>query len=259
MTTQVDSGAATSVGTVRRTNEDNWLVTEFVYAVADGMGGHAAGAVASGIATQVLSSIGGSNCTANGIVRAISQANTEILLQAARNPAQAGMGTTITGLCLSADGHEWLGFNVGDSRVYELSRDGMRQLSIDHSEVQELMDAGMISPAEALTHPSRNIITRSLGTTPAPEVDLWTMPAIGVHTFLICSDGLTNELSDKEISEILRGSANPQGAADDLVRRAEIAGGRDNITVVVVRSVNTTTAVDEVDQDTLPRPVGQGA
>jgi protein phosphatase len=220
----IRAGAATDVGKVRRRNEDSALVGNSVYAVADGMGGHAAGDVASDLAVAALRRLDelpdrGPHDVRDEIIRA----NDDILAAAVADPALGGMGTTATGLSLArVDGEEcWVVFNVGDSRVYRFARGELEQLTVDH-----------VAP-EAITH-RRGVITRALGTDPGPRPDLWVRRASPGDRYLVCSDGLSLELTDQEIATVLDGCPDPQQAAEDLVRRAVVAGGRDNVTVVVV-------------------------
>ncbi|MGI5237305.1 PP2C family protein-serine/threonine phosphatase [Dactylosporangium sp. CA-139066] len=224
----IRSGAATDVGKIRRRNEDSVLAGAGVFAVADGMGGHAAGDVASRIAVEALQrldeSSGPSGVAPLDVRDAIVQANADILAAAAADPAaQGGMGTTAAGLCLGiVDGDEcFVVFNVGDSRVYRYAADTLEQLTVDH-----------VAP-EAVTL-RRGVITRALGTDPGPRPDLWVRTAEAGERYLVCSDGLPLEVPDAEIASVLATCEDPSQAAEELVRRAVLAGGRDNVTVVVV-------------------------
>jgi protein phosphatase len=148
-----------------------------------------------------------------------------------------GMGTTITGLALldrGAEGEQLMVFNVGDSRVYRLSGGRLEQVTVDHSEVQELVQAGVITRDQARIHPRRNIVTRALGTTPASRPDYWLLSAAAGDRYLICSDGLYSEIPDEHIGSLLANGGSPQATADALVAAAEVAGGHDNITVIVI-------------------------
>ena len=234
---QVRSGSATSVGRVREHNEDALIADGTVFAVADGMGGHAAGEVASRIAVEALSRLVEHPPTRpEDVARVLREANDGILASQEQDPGQRGMGTTVSGLTVvDAGGREhWVVFNIGDSRVYRLADDELSLLTRDHSEVRELMDAGLIDESEAATHPMRNLITRSLGSDPAPSPDVWELAPTAGERFVICSDGLSNELADPEILQVARQHADPQVAAAELVAAAVRAGGRDNVSVVVV-------------------------
>ncbi len=240
---RVRSGSATSIGRVRDHNEDALIADGPVFAVADGMGGHAAGEVASRIAVEALTHlVEHPPSRPDDVAEALRAANDGILRSQDDDPEQRGMGTTVTGLTLLDDGDDehWLVFNIGDSRVYRLAGDRLSQVTRDHSEVRELMDAGLIDEEEAARHPMRNVITRSLGAGPAPEADVWELAPKAGERFVVCSDGLSNELDDAEIARIALEHADPQAAADELVAAAVRAGGRDNVSVVVV-------SVDPVD------------
>lgn len=230
-------GAATDTGRVRDHNEDSALAEGGIFVVADGMGGHAAGEVASGIVVETMRElVSRADLTSDDITRQLLEANERILEGMRTHPEQQGMGTTASGLALVAAGgaDHWAVFNVGDSRVYRYINGVLRQVTVDHSEVEELITAGVITAAEAKVHPARNVVTRSLGTEHAHHCDVWVLPPYSGERFVICSDGLTNEIDDETLGEILRAQPDPQEAAEELVRAAVEAGGRDNVTVVVV-------------------------
>lgn len=253
------AGAATDTGRVRTTNEDSVLAAGSVFAVADGMGGHLAGDLASALATARLGGLGEfAELSPDHVVAALDAANADILAAAdsAADPGaeRAGMGTTVTGLCLVQVGGaaHWLVFNIGDSRVYRLADERLVRLTVDHSEVEELVAAGRITPEQARNHPLRNVVTRALGTDPAPAADLWVFPCTPGERFLACSDGLTTELTEDEIAGVLRAEPDPRRAAAALVAGAVAAGGRDNVTAVVVDLPVPATGA-EVDSRTAPR------
>ena len=239
-------GAATSVGRVRQVNEDRFLAVPPLFVVADGMGGHGSGDVASTIAIAEMSA-----CAAlrplfkEAVLTALEHANRNIIEQDSR------MGTTVTGLAglETAGGDHLMVFNVGDSRVYRLAGHRLEQLTVDHSEVQELVLAGVITREQARTHPRRNVITRALGSDPGLIPDHWLLPAVGGDRYLICSDGLFSELPDEVILALLT-VGSPQQAAESLVAAANDAGGRDNVTVLVV---DIDSDDDGADETTLPR------
>lgn len=233
----ISAAAKTHTGRVRRSNEDSMLVTERFVAVADGLGGHAAGEVASRIAVDRLEQLGSRDRVhPDDVIAAIEDANSEILLEMRRHPDYEGMGTTVTGLGVVDVGgsQHCVVFNVGDSRVYRFFEDALTQVTVDHSEVEELLAAGAITAEAAAVHPRRNVVTRCLGSLPSPTPDLWVFPASGQERFLVCSDGLTNEVDDAGIAELLAEHADPETAAGALVEQALAAGGRDNIAVIVV-------------------------
>lgn len=232
-------GAATDVGRLREHNEDSHHAGGAVFVVADGMGGHAAGEVASEIATETLAELSSRapRLTADDLATTLQLANERILQGASDNPDQRGMATTVTGLAMvDQDGPRWAVFNVGDSRVYRADAEQLTQLTTDHSEVQELLDRGLITPAEAARHPMRNVITRSLGIEQVVRADIWVLDPHPGERFVICSDGLTNELSDADIRSLVARHDDPQQAAAALVTAAVDAGGRDNVTVIVVQT-----------------------
>lgn len=225
-------GAATSVGRVRRVNEDSFLAIPPLYAVADGMGGHGSGDLASSLAVQVLGRAAELRpLFTEAVLSALEEANRAII---ARSDADR-MGTTITGLAglETPRGDHLMVFNVGDSRVYRLARDHVEQLTVDHSEVQELVLAGVITREQARTHPRRNIVTRALGSDPVLLADHQLLPVVPGDRFLICSDGLFGELPEALILPLLTVGP-PQHAAQALVAAANDAGGRDNVTAIVV-------------------------
>lgn len=244
-------GSATDTGRVRDHNEDAVLADGSVLVVADGMGGHAAGEVASGIAVETMRElVDRDELTTDDVTGQVLQANQRILDSVRAHPEQRGMGTTVTGLVLVTheDRAQWLVLNVGDSRVYRLVGDDLSRVTVDHSEVQELVDSGVITPAQARVHPARNIVTRSLGVPLRSRPDVWLVPPTPGERFLACSDGLSNELTDEQLRDILQGHPDPRVAAEELVRAAVAAGGHDNVSVVVV-------ALDDAEID--PSPAGE--
>jgi PPM family protein phosphatase len=225
-------GAATSTGRVRRVNEDSYLAAPPLFAVADGMGGHDAGEVASAVAIDVLARYArGGSLSVDAVLAALDEANRAVI---GRGEAHR-MGTTVTGLAslVTPAGSQVMVFNVGDSRVYRLAGDQFGQLTVDHSEVQELVLAGAITPEQARTHPRRNIVTRALGSDLVVRPDHWLLPPLAGDRYLVCSDGLTGELTDEQILPLLLAD-DPQQAAAALVAAADEAGGHDNTTVIVV-------------------------
>lgn len=233
------AGASTHVGQVRQGNEDSFLAIDGLYVVADGMGGHSAGEVASDIAVKTLAEIYSSTnpgmTTPEQVAEAISTANTAIFLESLDDSEKAGMGTTLTALAVTdAAAHQVVIANIGDSRTY-LWRDGeLRQVTVDHSHVQTLVERGAISAAEARTHYQRNIVLRALGIDTSIEIDLFPMEVRDGDRFILCSDGLVDEAEDSEIENEVRLKSDPQELAERLVGLANDHGGRDNITVVVV-------------------------
>src|SRR5688572_7038556 len=233
-------GAATHEGQLRTQNEDNHHVGDGLFVVADGMGGHLAGEVASEMAVTRLDERlpAGRLGSRDDLVAAINEANVEIYNASQQNPEQTGMGTTITAIAVvddPLDGEVLAVANVGDSRGYVLRHGRLRQVTIDHSFVQELVAEGAITAAEARHHPRRNIVTRALGIEPYVRVDTWTMPIIRGDRFLLCSDGLVDEVADDVIQGILATYRDdPTVTAQALVDAANASGGRDNITAIVI-------------------------
>jgi protein phosphatase len=234
-------GAATHTGRIRPENEDAFVATAPVFAVADGMGGHQAGEVASAMAVDTLRAMLAGTAglaSVDDLIQAVKAANRAILQAANDNTARRGMGTTITAISVlapsPANPTRLALANVGDSRAYLVRNRVMQQLSIDHSYVQDLVASGQITKDEARTHPHRNIVTRALGIEPELYVDAWTLPLVRGDRFMLCSDGLVDEVPDDAIEELLIGIENPQQAAESLVSMANRHGGRDNTTVVVV-------------------------
>lgn len=249
-------GAATHVGMLRQQNEDSFVAQDDVFVVADGMGGHNAGEVASDLAVRGMrdAAVRGFD-SPEAVVSAINEANSEIHRASGGPSDQRGMGTTLTAVVpIRADGQEperMVVANVGDSRVYLWRNGELRQVSADHSYVQELLTEGYITAAEARVHPRRNIVTRALGIEGDVNADSWVIPMLAGDRYLLCSDGLVDEVDDERIAELLQSVPNPQQAADLLVATANANGGRDNVTVVVVDVVHERAAE--------PAPNGTGS
>ena len=246
-------GAASHVGMVRQQNEDAYVAESNVFAVADGMGGHNAGEVASALAVDGLRRAAAAGFSAaEGLVAAINTTNATIHEASGGLSEQRGMGTTLTALvplpATDGEPQRVVVANVGDSRIYLWRGDELKQVSADHSYVQELLSEGLITAEEARIHPRRNIVTRALGIEGDVNADSWVLPMVVGDRYVLCSDGLVDEVDDEEIATILRTSINPQVAADHLVRVANEHGGRDNTTVVVVDILADT--ADVISQDT---------
>lgn len=237
-TPALDWGAATHEGRVRTENEDSYVVEPMVFGVADGMGGHQAGEVASAIAAGILRDrLSNGAQSVDVAVAAVVEANAAIFQGAHGNAEHRGMGTTLTAMVVLADSsspRRLALVNVGDSRTYVMRGGRLRRVTIDHSYVQELVSTGHITEYEARSHPRRNIVTRALGIEPHVRVDTWVMPFVLGDRYVLCSDGLVDEVDDDEIAAIVGGLSSPQAVADALVELANEHGGRDNVTVVVV-------------------------
>lgn len=252
-------GAASDTGSLRAQNEDSFLAKQGLFVVADGMGGHNAGEVASAMAIKMLDEAQSTGIAdANTLAEIIKNINKSIFQAAADQTDKRGMGTTITVLALTpAHGSTEVAAtvaNIGDSRTYLLRNDEFRQVSVDHSYVQELVSEGLITRDEARTHARRNIVTRALGIDPDVAVDTWTLPLIGGDRYVLCSDGLVDEVNDDAIEKSLKHQPDPQKAADELVVIANQNGGRDNITVIIVDVVGDnaiSTAITPSDAKTI--------
>ena len=232
----------TDVGMVREGNEDNYLHDERlgIYAVADGMGGHEAGEVASAVAIEALrAGIAGGSL----ITEAVIQANTAVLEKADANPAMRGMGTTLTA-AIQVEGGLRIG-HVGDSRAYVLRAGILARVTDDHSLVEELVRSGQITLEQAAIHPQRSVITRALGIERDIEVDDISLELTDGDRVLICSDGLSGMVRETEISAIMRRETDTDAAARALITAANAGGGEDNITVVVI---------DVIGEDGDPEP-----
>lgn len=235
--TTLRAGSASDVGQIRSNNQDSELVVAgaALYGVADGMGGHQGGEVASAMAVAITEEHATDRSLAS-LKAAVRRANRAIFERAGGDEELQGMGTTLVAIQVvdGPEGEEVAWVNVGDSRVYLLRDEDLVQLSADHSLVEDLVRDGQLSPDEAAVHPQRNILTRALGIDLDVQVDGDTvLPFVG-DRFLLCSDGLFNEVSRDQITAVLRRLADPDEAAAELVRLANEGGGRDNITVVVV-------------------------
>jgi len=247
--TLLRSGSATDTGLVRSVNQDLAVETGTLFAVADGMGGHAGGEVAARLAVDTLTVAFGRKPTGAGLSEAVTEANRVVFEHSLDNPDLRGMGTTMTAAALvNEDGRDVIALvNVGDSRSYRFHDGQLVQVTVDHSLAEEMVRSGEISESEAAVHPHRHILTRALGVSEDVVVDLWRIQASRGDRFLLCSDGLTNELELPQIGEVLATVPDPQVAADLLVRAARTHGGSDNITVVVVDVV-----VGEDDEPEVP-------
>jgi len=264
-------GYGTDRGLRRELNEDSFIASDPIFAVADGMGGHEAGEVASGMCVRALATLpqlatGERTATASVVQQYLAIADDSI-----RAATGSRAGTTLTGVVVVEQMGipYWLVMNIGDSRTYRLSQGRLAQVSVDHSEVQELVDTGEITAEEATVHPRRHVVTRALGTGDETEADYWLLPIEEGDRMMVCSDGLNGELTDDQMFDILNTVPDPQEAVDLLIQAALRSGGRDNVTVIVVDArnvlnedgVSTTaprTAAAAEDEDTLPRHAGNG-
>jgi protein phosphatase len=246
------AAVATHPGRKRRHNEDAYVCAPPLFAIADGMGGARAGEVASGLAAAALQENDVNGSGEERVVALMQAANRSVYERSSSDADVAGMGTTMT-VALVENGGVTFG-HVGDSRAYVLRDGELEQLTDDHSLVAELVRGGKLSAEEAEHHPQRSVITRALGTDPDVDVDTFTVEGHSGDVYVLCSDGLTDMVADTEIGEVLSEQRESlEEAADELVRRANRAGGQDNITVVAFE------LTDEPDERTLEQTVEQPA
>jgi serine/threonine protein phosphatase PrpC len=244
-------GSATSTGLVRRNNEDVVFADFPVFVVADGMGGAAAGEVAAALASEAFHQLAGVELSVDDVSQAIGRANQSVVDTARAREECAGMGTTLVGLALVNNGETdvWFAFNVGDSRLYRYFEGALQQVSTDHTEVQVLVDRGLISAEEARSNPHRHVITRVIGVDTTVQPDIWLLTPVAGERFVICSDGLTGDVEDDRIAGVLATETDATGAAQRLVEIAVAAGGHDNVSVVVVDVLSVAGADDAATAD----------
>ena len=273
----VACGAATDAGLRRRINEDSYLAASPLFLVADGMGGHNAGEIASAAVIDEFAALAGrESLTIDEVQTAVTASRRRVAMLPPG--AGAGAGTTLAGVVIAdVDGEGyWLAINLGDSRTYRLSEGRFEQVSVDHSVVQELVDSGELAADAAERDSRRNVITRAIGAGSDSEPDYWLLPAEEGDRILVCSDGLSGELDREALHAILLAETDPQAAATRLVHEAMVRGGRDNITALVVDALAVRTRanrtwerdtvpvsapahpVADIDGDTLPRALATG-
>lgn len=241
--------AATDTGKRRAANEDSFVAQSPLFAVADGMGGHSAGDLASAAVVARLAEVIGSDFLAPRTVeRALERATADIAEIA--GDSELGVGTTVTGavLTLQEDDAYFAVFNIGDSRVYAFEANELVQVTVDHSVVQELVESGALTRDEAEHHPDSNIITRAVGFNAKPYADFWMLPVRTGLRLLMCSDGLTKEVSDERIRMHMAAGLSPVETAGALIDAALASGGRDNITTIVVDVLDAPEIADLEDK-----------
>jgi PPM family protein phosphatase len=251
VTVRLRVGARTDVGRVREGNEDGFVASEPLFAVADGMGGHQGGEVASKVALETLQKA--ADGTAD-LAEVVQEANRAVFTRASQDPALLGMGTTLTAVLVEE--HRLHLAHVGDSRMY-LARDGrLERITRDHTVVEEMVEQGRLTPEEAAIHPQRSIVTRALGVEEDIQVDELDLDVRPGDRVLLCSDGLTGMVDEGEILRLLTEHRNAQAATDALVDAANRAGGQDNITAVILDVVgdDTGTAPQAAVTETVERP-----
>jgi protein phosphatase len=228
----------TDTGRRRLGNEDAYVWRPPLFAIADGMGGAKAGEIAAGIAAETLERAHSRPLGADELASLISEANVRIWERSLNDPATAGMGTTFTVALVDEEAGAVVFGHVGDSRAYRM-RDGvLEQITTDHSLVAELVESGVLTPEEAERHPQRSAITRALGTEATVEPDVFTIEVAPGDLFLLCSDGLSDMLTEEQIAAAIeRTAGDPTAAGEELVKNANAEGGDDNITVLLFEIV----------------------
>jgi serine/threonine protein phosphatase PrpC len=266
----VAAGAASHTGMRRRVNEDAFLAQAPLFLVADGMGGHDAGDRASAaVVAEFGTLVGREDLDIDDVRAALRRARTTV--EAIASDGRAA-GTTLSGVIVTEVGGigYWLTVNVGDSRTYRLAAGVLEQVSVDHSVVQELIDAGVLDGESAASDSRRNEITRAIGAGSDGKADYWMVPAEPGDRILVCSDGLSGELTAERLRTVLVEEADPQDAATRLIHEALLHGGRDNVTAVVVDALSVGGHADlydtapagargrAADEDTRPRAGSRG-
>ena len=224
-------GSRTDIGCLRDHNEDSLVVAPPLFVVADGMGGHAAGEVASEIAVGVIADLAPEHPDGEALAHAVKEANRAVIQAAREGRGREGMGTTVTAALL--EGERLVIAQVGDSRAYLLHQGKLQQLTRDHSLVADMIEAGQLTTEEARTHPQRSVITRALGSDLHLQPDIYEINVETGDRLLICSDGLSGMVDDEGIEHTLRRVQDPQRCASQLVNEAVANGGHDNVTVIV--------------------------
>jgi serine/threonine protein phosphatase PrpC len=245
---RVTAAAATDIGLVREGNEDSYLTEEPLFAVADGMGGHRGGEVASQLAVETLEKLFKKG--AGDLPDQVQEANRVVFERSVVDEKVAGMGTTLTAALVEGDRVRLA--HVGDSRAYLLRDGDLRRLTEDHTLVHRMVTEGEISQEEAETHPQRSVLTRALGVETVVDVDDDTVQVRPGDRLLLCTDGLTSMVSEQAIEKVLRAVPDPQEAAERLVQIANEGGGTDNTTVVVLDFSDDDAAARANDKTAVP-------
>lgn len=227
----ISFGSRTDIGYVRDHNEDSLIIIPPLFAVADGMGGHEAGEIASEITVNTLAELTPSHLDAEGLTATVEAANYNVMKAPRQGIGRDGMGTTLTAAML--EGERLLIAQVGDSRAYLLHKGHLQQITRDHSLMADLIEAGQITPEEARVHPNRSVITRAIGSDIHMRPDIYELNVDAGDRILLCSDGLSSMISNNAIESIMRRQSDAQHCADELVTAALENGGADNVTVVV--------------------------
>jgi protein phosphatase len=252
--------AATDIGLVRQSNQDALFADDTLAIIADGMGGHAAGEVAAAISIELVREGFRKSQSVEGLVEAIQNANRAVVSDARANPEHFGMGTTIIAVALTYDLEGVMSptlVHVGDSRVYQLRDGALRQLSEDHSVAEEWVRMGRLTHEEAAVHPRRHQLTRAVGVEDTIAIDVASISALAGDRLLLCSDGLSNELDGDTLARLASAPNGLELAVESLVSEAKVAGGRDNISVILLEfdEVNVATFPIRRTMSTAPPPV----
>jgi protein phosphatase len=251
--------AATDTGLVRQTNQDALYADDTLAIIADGMGGHAAGEVAAAMSIDIVRAGFRLSQNVEGLVEAIQAANAAVVRDATENPEHFGMGTTVIAVGLTYDLANVVSptlVHVGDSRAYQLRDGALRQLSEDHSVAEEWVRMGRLTPEEAMVHPRRHQLTRGVGVEDTISIDVASINAIAGDRLLLCSDGLSNELDGDTLARLASAPNGLELAVERLVSAAKVAGGRDNISVILLEfdEVNVATSPIRRTMSTAPPP-----
>ncbi len=249
--------AATDTGQVRQSNQDALYVDDVLAVIADGMGGHAAGEVAAEMAIDAIVRGFHRDQSIEGLVEAIQDANQAVVRDATQNPEHFGMGTTLIAVGLTYDAAGLVSptlVHVGDSRAYQLRDGALRQLSEDHSVAEEWVRMGRLTPEEAAVHPRRHQLTRGVGVEDTIAVDVASVNAVAGDRILLCSDGLSNELDADTLARLASSPNGLEMAVENLVAAAKVAGGHDNITVVLLEFDEVNVASDPVHRTLTSSP-----
>lgn len=230
----MEASARTDVGLVRAVNEDNYLLSDVLFAVADGLGGHEAGEIASEMAVSMLEEylLSCERDPASKLREAFTRINDAIYRRSISDESCKGMGTTLSALLIQ-DGTAYIG-HVGDSRVYLVRKNVIYQLTEDHSVVGELLRMGMLTKSEAKVHPQRNLLTRAMGTLPTVDMEIVDSKVEPGDRFVLCTDGLSGAIEDSKILDVVVSRQAPPAVVDELITLANQNGGYDNVTVVAV-------------------------
>jgi protein phosphatase len=255
--------AATDTGVVRDSNQDAIFADDLLALVADGMGGHAAGEVAAAITVELVRDDFHKRPTVEGLYMAIEAANRAILADARDHTDRFGMGTTVIAVGLTRDNDGVVSptlFNVGDSRAYQVRDGALRLLSEDHSVAEEWVRMGRLTPAEAKVHPRRHQLTRALGIDEMLEIDVISLNALPGDRILLCSDGLSNELTEEQLASLASSPTPLRESVNQLVAGANQAGGHDNISVILLEFDEVSASATEIKRtvSTRPPPVTSG-